>query len=342
MAPKGPTFVFGDRDVRPMKGPVSRFTYLRDLLTFREIVSLGIVAQLIASLTLPTLYSVAFGFFIVIYSYGSNILIALKIKKNPHIEGVVHGKTAAVLDFANPIHLGKPPGAAADDLPEVSEWDPDLLTKQAAIPPKPKLAVLLVGSRCDGQLGPFDPDYIFIRNMFAKMVKELQTATQEEDMGYLNSELFLQSERSQNNVSMAVIYWKSYEHIRRFAHRDDITHWKAWTRFRKMQRNDFPTSKKIGLWHEAYEVSNAEAIYHNMRPFGLGNLWDFVPTPQSSLDTEKGDANTQANAPKGKWRSSLVTATGSFFTSNGRMRVSDGKDWSNELYYEQYDKKEGA
>lgn len=126
-----------------------------------------------------------------------------------------------------------------------------------------------------------------------------------------------------------------------------------------MQRSDFPTSKKIGLWHEAYEVSNAEAIYHNMRrksllmlsahvmheshlmaslAFGLGNLWDFVPTPPSSLDTEKGDASTTANAPKGKWRSSLVTATGSFFTSNGRMRVSDGKDWSNELYYEQYDK----
>lgn len=45
--------------------------------------------------------------------------------------------------------------------------------------------------------------------MFAKMVKELQTATQEEDMGYLNSELFLQSERTQNNVSMVSLSYPS-------------------------------------------------------------------------------------------------------------------------------------
>ncbi|KZT33148.1 hypothetical protein SISSUDRAFT_1054581 [Sistotremastrum suecicum HHB10207 ss-3] len=283
--------------------------------------------QLVTFLVLPSLIAAVLGAILILYTLTPFILINLGLKENPHLKDVAQGKTAAYLDFASTKHLGKQPGASVED-PNASEWDP------TPEPEKPKLAVLLVGSRCDGPLGPFDKDYIFIRKMFAEMLNELQTAKPEEDVGYLNSELFLQSERPQNNVSMAVIYFRSYEHVRRFAHKEDIVHWQAWMRFRRMQREDYATSTKIGLWHETYEVSNAEAIYHNMRPFGLGNLWDHVAAPT----TKEGQGGAVQSKAVGKYRSSLVSADGKFFTSNGRMKLSDGKDWSEEEFHEKYDK----
>lgn len=45
---------------------------------------------------------------------------------------------------------------------------------------------------------------------------------------------------------------------------DGGRHWKAWNKFRKLQRDQAKLGKEIGLWHEAFEVSNAEGIYINM------------------------------------------------------------------------------
>lgn len=51
----------------------------------------------------------------------------------------------------------------------------------------------------------------------------------------------------------------------RFAHKDGSKHWPAWNKYRNLQREQHKLGTQIGLWHEVFEISNAESIYHNMQ-----------------------------------------------------------------------------
>jgi hypothetical protein len=67
---------------------------------------------------------------------------------------------------------------------------------------------------------------------------------------------------------LMVQYWRSFEHLERYARARDRQHWPAWVAFNKRikdRRGD------VGIWHETYQVraGDYEAIYTGMPPFGL-------------------------------------------------------------------------
>jgi hypothetical protein len=72
-----------------------------------------------------------------------------------------------------------------------------------------------------------------------------------------------------------VQYWKSIEHLQRYANDRQRAHKPAWIRF--MQR--IFRNHAAGIWHETYVVrgGNYESIYGNMPRFGLGTFKPLIP-----------------------------------------------------------------
>jgi hypothetical protein len=62
-------------------------------------------------------------------------------------------------------------------------------------------------------------------------------------------------------------YWRSFEHLERFAQDRDGLHWPAWTSFNKKVR---AASGDVGIFHETYVVKagNYEAVYGAMPRIG--------------------------------------------------------------------------
>ena len=74
---------------------------------------------------------------------------------------------------------------------------------------------------------------------------------------------------------LIVQYWRSFEHLERFANDQDDPHVAAWRNYWKRVGKDTRT----GIWHETYLVraGEYEAIYGNMPPYGLGKASSLVP-----------------------------------------------------------------
>ena len=77
-----------------------------------------------------------------------------------------------------------------------------------------------------------------------------------------------------------VQYWRSFEHLERFAADPDDPHAPAMREYRKRVGN----SVRSGIWHETFLVraGEYEAVYGNMPPTGLGKVGDLVPAEGSS------------------------------------------------------------
>ena len=76
-----------------------------------------------------------------------------------------------------------------------------------------------------------------------------------------------------------VQYWRSFEHLEAFA-KDSDPHLAAWRNYwRRVGKDD-----RTGIWHETYLVraGDYEAVYANMRPFGLAKAGRSVPLSGSS------------------------------------------------------------
>jgi hypothetical protein len=63
-------------------------------------------------------------------------------------------------------------------------------------------------------------------------------------------------------------YWRSFDHLERYARAEDGQHWPAWVAFNRRIKGQRDT---VGIWHETYLVraGEYEAIYSGMPPFGL-------------------------------------------------------------------------
>ncbi|MBE7188951.1 DUF4188 domain-containing protein, partial [Jatrophihabitans endophyticus] len=70
----------------------------------------------------------------------------------------------------------------------------------------------------------------------------------------------------QNGTPFGAIvqYWRSFEHLERFARSPDDRHAKVW---REWYRRAQHLNPSVGIWHETYKVraSEYEAIYQGMR-----------------------------------------------------------------------------
>lgn len=69
-------------------------------------------------------------------------------------------------------------------------------------------------------------------------------------------------------TTMMLSYWRSPEHLQRFASDPELTHLPAWRRYAKLVQS----SGDVGVWHETYRVAPGahEVVYVNMPAFGLG------------------------------------------------------------------------
>ncbi len=74
---------------------------------------------------------------------------------------------------------------------------------------------------------------------------------------------------------LVVQYWRSFEHLERYARDPDKDHLPAWVGFNRA----VGSNGDVGIWHETYRVAvgQYEAIYHNMPAYGLGAASRLVP-----------------------------------------------------------------
>jgi fumigallin biosynthesis monooxygenase-like protein len=77
-----------------------------------------------------------------------------------------------------------------------------------------------------------------------------------------------------------VQYWRSFEHLERFARDPQFAHLPAWRAFRALTGDD----GDVGIWHETYLVraGEYEAIYGNMPRVGLATAGEHGPIGSSS------------------------------------------------------------
>jgi hypothetical protein len=94
-----------------------------------------------------------------------------------------------------------------------------------------------------------------------KMIKELQ---QNPELGFISHESW------GGRTSIMVQYWKSFEHLEKYAKSNDSKHVPAWLEF----NNKIRASGDVGIWHETYlaKKGSYECVYTNMPPFGLGKV----------------------------------------------------------------------
>ena len=82
-----------------------------------------------------------------------------------------------------------------------------------------------------------------------------------------------------------VQYWRSFEHLERFARDPGFAHLPAWKAFRALTADD----GDVGIWHETYVVraGEYEAIYGNMPRVGLAAAAGHEPVGSSSRAAQR-------------------------------------------------------
>jgi hypothetical protein len=99
----------------------------------------------------------------------------------------------------------------------------------------------------------------------------LDYLTQHPDKGLLAYEMGLPT---------IVQYWRSFDHLERFANDNKDPHLSAWRNYWRRVGSD----NRTGIWHETYLVraGEYECVYANMRPFGLAKAGRLVPVTGST------------------------------------------------------------
>jgi len=77
------------------------------------------------------------------------------------------------------------------------------------------------------------------------------------------------------NPTIAVQYWRSFEHLERYAKDSARSHRPAWAAYNRAVAGN----GDVGIWHETYRIraGDFECIYNNMPAFGLARATEAVP-----------------------------------------------------------------
>ncbi len=98
--------------------------------------------------------------------------------------------------------------------------------------------------------------------VFSAMPGMLRQLASDPSSGLLSYQLWL------GRTTILLSYWRSADHVGRFARDPDLAHLPAWRSFNAAVggRGD------VGVWHETYVTRPGarEVVYVNMPPFGLG------------------------------------------------------------------------
>ena len=98
--------------------------------------------------------------------------------------------------------------------------------------------------------------------LLSKMTRMLRELAQDPESGLLGVQPL--------GLGVSVQYWRSTDHLERYARDNSREHRSAWQAFfKKVYRN-----AAIGIWHETFVVpaGNYESIYVNMPTTGMGHF----------------------------------------------------------------------
>lgn len=95
--------------------------------------------------------------------------------------------------------------------------------------------------------------------------------------------------------NISVQYWKSFDHLERFARSDEWSHLEAWREFNKLIRD----SGNLGIWHETYQIraGQFEVMYGNMPEFGLAAAGNHAPLARQSTAAKRVASRVDDTAP---------------------------------------------
>jgi hypothetical protein len=104
--------------------------------------------------------------------------------------------------------------------------------------------------------------------VFLAMPRMLTELQRQPELGFMGGHIW------SGRTMLLLQYWRSFEDLTRYARQPDLAHVPAWTRFRRKVGD----SGDVGIWHETYVINDGqyENIYHNMPPFGLGQVGHLV------------------------------------------------------------------
>ncbi|MBW2241494.1 MAG: DUF4188 domain-containing protein [Deltaproteobacteria bacterium] len=105
-----------------------------------------------------------------------------------------------------------------------------------------------------------------VARAMGRMVREIEA---DPDSGFLAVESW------SGNPSLMVQYWRSFEHLERYAVDKLKEHQPAWAAFNQA----IDSNGDVGIWHETYRVrvGDYECVYNNMPSFGLARATQAVP-----------------------------------------------------------------
>ncbi len=137
------------------------------------------------------------------------------------------------------------------------------------------LAVFLIGMRIHQpwRLGVVGRTFAAMPKMLVELEKNKAAAArgEAEDLGYLGGRTLLDT-----GGPTTLQYWRSPEHLHRFASDPDLTHRPAWKAFYSWAAK---APEAVTIWHETYAVpaGRHESIYAGPARFGLAALDGVVP-----------------------------------------------------------------
>lgn len=104
--------------------------------------------------------------------------------------------------------------------------------------------------------------------IFFAMPRMLKELYQNPELGFLGAESYF------GRTTLMLQYWRSVDHLMRYARAKDAEHLPAWREFNRK----IGTLGDVGIWHETYiaRPGTYENIYTNMPPFGLGRVGSLV------------------------------------------------------------------
>jgi hypothetical protein len=126
--------------------------------------------------------------------------------------------------------------------------------------------------------------------VFAAMPRMLRELRREPDSGLLGATQGLLT-----SGPVVVQYWRSFEHLERYAREPDAEHLPAWRRFNRLVRG----SGDVGIWHETYRVraGEYETIYGNMPRIGLASVGEHRPLGSTSTAAIRSHVRAEDDAP---------------------------------------------
>jgi len=139
-----------------------------------------------------------------------------------------------------------------------------ILTARMTAEIEDEVVVFLIGMRINRPWKVHK--WLPVARAMPRMLRELGASP---DSGFLGYHQWL------GNPTIALQYWRSFDHLERYAKDAARAHRPAWAAFNRA----IASNGDVGIWHETYRVRSGdfECIYNNMPLFGLARATRAVP-----------------------------------------------------------------